>query len=434
MSSIPPIELKSLEDQAVFQEGKRRELLTRLADHAPFYKKLFSDLQLGPRQPDVLDYWNHIPTTTKEDLQDHNFDFLCIPPQQVAEYTATSGTLGRPVTIALSENDLHRLAYNEYLSFSSMGAAPGHVFQLMLTLDRQFMAGMAYYSGLRKLGAAAIRTGAGLPQMQWEVMHRLHPDGLVAVPGFLLKMIGYAREHHIDLAQTSVKKALVIGESIRDENLEPGILARQITAEWDIELYGTYASTEMQTGFTECSAGRGGHHHPELIYVELLDDEGYPVAPGAAGEVVISTFGVEAMPLLRYRTGDICRAYYEPCTCGRKSLRLGSVLGRKKQMIKYKGTTLYPPAVFDLLNETRIIEEYVVEVNSDEVGQDVILLHLSTVASSEDCLRILYPILQSRLRVVPEIRFHDAAQIHRMQFPGAGRKPLRFIDNRKKTE
>jgi len=433
MSFIPQEELKSLEEQAAFQDEKRKALLAWLGRRSPFYKKLFAGLQLDPLQPDILNYWNRIPTTSKDDLQNHNFDFLCIPRNEIAEYTASSGTLGRPVTIPLSANDLQRLAYNEYLSFCSMGMEPGQMLQLMLTLDRQFMAGMAYFSGLQKLGAAAIRTGPGLPQMQWETIQRLQPDGLVAVPGFLLKMINYAQEQHIDLKACKVNKALVIGESIRNEHLEPGALARQITSEWDIKLYGTYASTEMQTAFTECHAGAGGHHHPELIYAELLDDAGDPVEAGMPGEVTVSTFGIEAMPLLRYRTGDICRAYMEPCSCGRKTLRLGPVLGRKKQMIKYKGTTLYPPAVFDLLNAVRIIEDYVVEVSTDEIGQDRIILHLCSAVSPEECSRLLYPALQSRLRVVPEIRFHSSEQILHMQYPDAGRKPLRFIDKRKQV-
>lgn len=433
MSFIPQEELKSLEEQAVLQDGQRKALLNYLGQHAPFYKRLFASLQLDPFQPDILNYWERIPTTTKDDLQSYNFDFLCIPPNEIVEYTASSGTLGRPVTIALSGNDLNRLAYNEYLSFCSMGVEPGQVFQLMLTLDRQFMAGMAYFSGLRQLGAAAIRTGPGLPQMQWETIQRLQPDGVVAVPGFLLKMINYAKEHQIDLKTCKVKKALVIGDSIRDEQLNPGVLARQISEEWDIKLYGTYASTEMQTAFTECHEGAGGHHHPSLIYVELLDDAGNPVEAGMPGEVTVSTFGIEAMPLLRYRTGDICRAYTEPCSCGRKTLRLGPVLGRKKQMIKYKGTTLYPPAIFDLLHEATFIEDYVVEVNSDALGQDQIIIHLSSSVSMEECRNLFYPILQSRLRVVPEIQLHSAEQLVKMQYPNAGRKPLRFIDNRNIT-
>ncbi|MEZ4981869.1 MAG: hypothetical protein R2769_09845 [Saprospiraceae bacterium] len=104
-------------------------------------------------------------------------------------------------------------------------------------------------------------------------------------------------------------------------------------------MYSTYASTEMGTSFTECIEGNGGHHHPELLIVELLDDNNEPVHPGEIGEIVITTLGMEAMPLIRFKTGDLCRAYYEPCKCGRTTMRLGPILARKQQMIKLKRTT-----------------------------------------------------------------------------------------------
>ena len=115
----------------------------------------------------------------------------------------------------------------------------------------------------------------------------------------------------------------------------------------------------MQTAFTDCEHGNGGHHHPELIIVELLDHDNHPVAEGQPGEVTITTLGVEGMPLCRYKTGDVCQAYNSPCPCGRTTLRLGPVLGRKQQMIKLKGTTLYPPAVFDVINQVNEVTDYV---------------------------------------------------------------------------
>ncbi len=120
---------------------------------------------------------------------------MCVPQSKIIEYTATSGTLGSPVTIALTENDLQRLALNEYGSFLCADGQPDDIFQLMLTLDRQFMAGMAYYSGIRKLGAGIIRVGPGVPSLQWENIFRLRPTAIVAVPSFIVKLIQYAAEH-----------------------------------------------------------------------------------------------------------------------------------------------------------------------------------------------------------------------------------------------
>src|SRR5690606_32405741 len=134
-------------------------------------------------------------------------------------------------------------------------------------------------------------------------------------------------------------------------------------------------------------------------------DHDNPAQDGEYGEVTVTTLGVTGMPLLRYRTGDICALYSEPCSCGRHSRRLSPVLGRKQQMIKYKGTTLYPPAVFDILNNIPLVKEYVVEVFTGELGTDELKLHIYSEVPVDDCERHIKPALQSRLRVVPLLHF-----------------------------
>lgn len=412
------------------QEEKLQDLLRYVARHSPFYKALFAEHQIHISDIRSLSDLKLIPPTNKDDLQQRNNDFLCVPAEKVVEYTSTSGTLGGPVTIALTENDLNRLAFNEYNSFSCADGSKDDIYQLMLTLDRQFMAGIAYYSGIRKLGAGIIRLGPGVPALQWETIRRLNPTAIVAVPSFILKLIAFAKEAGIDVNKTSVKKAICIGENIRNTDFSLNILGRKITESWNISLYSTYASTEMQTAFTECSQGKGGHYQPELVIVELLDENNEPVEPYTPGEVTVTTLGVEGMPLLRYKTGDICMYFDEPCACGRTSLRLSSILGRRKQMIKFKGTTLYPPALFDLLNEREEILDYVVEVYSNEIGLDEVLLYVLPAENTEECDHRIRAYLQARLRVSPQIKYVSAQEIQKMQFNEASRKPFKFIDRR----
>ncbi|HLX67696.1 MAG TPA: AMP-binding protein, partial [Puia sp.] len=244
------------------QEQKLQELLAYTGRNSPFYRDLFDRNRIDISRIRSLDDLATLPTTTKEDLQQRNDDFLCVPRDRIAEYTTTSGTLGSPVTIALTTGDLDRLAYNEYLSFRCADGSSADTYQLMLTLDRQFMAGIAYYSGIRRLGAGVIRVGPGVPALQWETIRRLKPTVLVAVPSFLLKLIRYAKDYRIDPHGTSVRSAICIGENIRQADLSLNILGKKITESWNIRLYSTYASTEMQTAFTECGEGRGGHLQP----------------------------------------------------------------------------------------------------------------------------------------------------------------------------
>lgn len=412
------------------QEKKLRELLKYLDQHSPFYKELFAKHNINTGEIKTIEDLRLIPFTVKEDLQLRNNDFLCMERDKVIEYSSTSGTLGSPVTIALTENDLERLAYNEYASFMCADGSSEDIYQLMLTLDRQFMAGMAYYSGIRKMGAGIIRLGPGVPSLQWDTIMRLKPTSIVAVPSFIIKLIQYANEHHIDISSSSVKRAICIGENIRNPDFSLNILGKKITEAWNIKLYSTYASTEMQTAFTECSASCGGHMQPELIILEVLDEQGRQVAPGEPGEVTVTTLGVEGMPLLRYKTGDICSYHDETCSCGRTSVRLSPVIGRKKQMIKYKGTTLYPPALFDLLNEMENVTDYVAEVYSNEMGTDEVLLHIVPSKLTEECDRTIRANLQARLRVSPHIKYISDEELKKMQMPETGRKVVRFIDRR----
>jgi phenylacetate-CoA ligase len=412
------------------QEQKLQQLLVHLNQNSPFYKELFALYQVDINTIKTLEDLRRIPTTGKEDLQKRNNDFLCVPKDTVIEYASTSGTLGSPVTIALTESDLSRLTVNEYNSFTCADGTSQDIFQLMLTLDRQFMAGIAYYSGLRKLGAGIIRLGPGVPSLQLETIQRLNPTAIVAVPSFILKLIQAAKDHNVDLNKTSVKKAICIGENIRNTDFSLNILGKKITEAWNIKLYSTYASTEMQTAFTECSQGHGGHLQPDLVIAELLDEDNNAVPANTPGELTITTLGVEGMPLLRYKTGDMCMYFDEPCACGRHSLRLSPIIGRKKQMIKFKGTTLYPPAMFDLLNEMEEVLDYVVEVYSNEIGMDEVLLHLLPQDNSKECDNRIRAYLQARLRVSPHVNYITAEQIQKMQFPEATRKAIKFVDKR----
>jgi phenylacetate-CoA ligase len=422
MNYSPEAAFKSKEEIKRMQEKKLQETVSYLNEYSPFYKELFTQARFNVKGIKTLEDLHVLPVTTKENLQQHNDAFLCVPRNRIIEYSSTSGTLGSPVTIALTENDLERLTYNEYSSFVSAGGSANDIYQLMLTMDRQFMAGMAYYSGIRKMGAGIIRLGPGVPSLQWETILRLRPTAIVSVPSFILKLIDYASEHRIDMNSTSVQKAICVGENIRNADFSLNTLGKRITEAWNIKLFSTYASTEMQTAFTECSECRGGHLQPELLIVELLDETNKPVVAGQVGEVTITTLGVEGMPLLRYKTGDICVYDDRPCACGRNTLRLSPIVGRKKQMIKYKGTTLYPPALFDILNEMEDVIDFVAEVYSNEMGTDEVLIYILPVNFTEECNRKIRANLQARLRVSPHIKYITAEEIKKIQMPETGRK------------
>ena len=427
---IPEIEKAAAAKIKAFQEEKLKETLHYLDENSPFYKRLFKENKLQISEIKTLEDLQKIPVTTKDHLQRCNDDFLCVPKSEIIDYVTTSGTLGDPVTFALTDADLERLAYNEAISFACCGVGKEDTLQLMTTMDRRFMAGLAYFLGARKLGSGIIRVGSGIPELQWDSILKFKPTYLITVPSFLLKLIEYAQQHEIDLQNTGIKAAICIGEPIREQDFSLNILAKKIKKDWDIELFSTYASTEMSTAFNECEMHNGGHHHPELIIAEILDDNNLPVSEGEVGELTITTLGVQAMPLLRFKTGDMVQSYNEPCECGRKTMRLGPVVGRKKQMIKYKGTTLYPPAMYNILNDFSGIESYVIEIFHNELGTDEILIKIASENTSEELLLEIKDHFRAKLRVAPKVEFATSEEVEALRFPPLSRKPVDLIDRR----
>ena len=431
MDKYSAIQFKTPAEIKAYQEFRLAGELEYLNNHSVFYQRMFREEGIDISHIRTLEDLRQLPVTTKTDLQLHNDDFICVDKADIIDYVTSSGTLGDPVTFVLTGDDLDRLSYNEYLSFTTAGCTKQDVMQLMTTLDRRFMAGLAYYMGARELGAGVVRVGNGIPELQWDTIHRIHPSFCMVVPSFLVKLIEYAEVNGIDYNNSSIRKAVCIGEALRNPDFSLNTLGQRIHEKWSTPLLqSTYASTEMQSSFTECEACRGGHLQPELIIVEFLDDKNQPVAEGEAGEVTITTLGVRGMPLLRFKTGDICYHYMEPCSCGRNTVRLSSVLGRKGQMIKYKGTTLYPPALYDILDNIPDVKNYVVEVYTNDLGTDDILIRVGSDRQTEAFAKQIKDLFRSKVRVAPTIQFASPDYVAKIQMPQMSRKAIKFIDLR----
>lgn len=431
IKEINDIEFESVETINEFQNKRLQEALRYLEANSAFYQRMFKDNGIDIGQIQTTEDLVKLPFTEKKDLQLHNSEFLCVPTEKIVDYVTTSGTLGDPVTFGCTDSDLDRLAYNEMKSFSCAGIRPGNTIQLMTTLDKRFMAGLAYFLGIRKLGASIIRVGNGMPELQWDTINRLEPDTIMCVPSFILRLIEYAEKNGIDYRNSSIKRIIGIGEGLRDQDFNLNLLGKRIKEKWNVELFATYSSTEMGATFSECPFGCGGHVHPELIIVEIIGEDNQPVADGEVGEVVITTLGVEGMPLLRFRTGDISSKIVDKCACGRNSYRLTPLVGRKNNMIKLKGTTIYPPAINDVLDNTPYVVNYVVIVQNSYAGTDEVVVKVG-VASGQtfDVIKDLKDRFRSRIRVAPIVEVLSPEDVAKINNPANNRKPIKFIDRR----
>lgn len=401
------------------------------AMQVPFYKEHFTAAGLdfsGIRSVADLSF---LPFTTRQDLDDYPDRFGAGDEEKFRDIALTSGTTGNAVIVPYTEKDLRRLAFNEALAFYGTGVTKEDRVLLTVTLDRCFIAGLAYYSGATMLGATAIRSGPGQPERQWHTIHTLHPRIIVGVPTFLYELGLWGRENGIGVANCPVDTIVTIGEPARQPDHSPTTLGKKLQDIWGASLISSYGATEFETAFCECSEGIGGHVHPELMLVEVVDEEGNVLSEGQPGEVVVTPLGVEGFPLVRFRTGDIARYYDSPCGCGWNTRRLGAVEGRLAQRLKYRGTTLYPETIFNVLQESTVVSGAYVEVRRAADGSDDVTVVVGS-ASTMDGKR-LEESLQAHLRVRPPVVVRSAAEVEAIMTGDGGRKPRKFFDLRNNT-
>ena len=424
----PSLEFKTPKLIRTAQSLRLEQHLTYCAQHSPYYRRLFK--KAGIRINAIgLDNLASIPLTDKTDFARHNNEFLAVPQTDIVDIVLSSGTTGKPSRIMYTERDLQRLAYNEHLSFASCGITSADTALLTCTMDRCFIAGLAYFLGIRSLGAAAIRNGHGTLTSHMDIIRTIKPTVLVGVPSFLRRLGHFLKEHGLNPRKTSLRSLVCIGEPVSGQDMHPLKLGHDIEELWNAGVFSTYASSECITTFCECTARQGGHLHPDLAIIEIIDEQDQPVEPGTRGEVVLTPLAIQGMPLVRFKTGDISFLINEPCACGRKSPRLGPILGRKQHMMKVRGTSLYPQAVFAAMDEIRGMGDYYLEITNTAELSDELILHISARAGQPQANSIREH-LQSKLRVTPSIVIDPEDEIRHHLYSPESRKPVRIIDRR----
>jgi phenylacetate-CoA ligase len=399
-------------------------------EHSLFYRQHLSQFGGAAGTPVPLDDIACVPAIDKSVLSQSPDAFLCVPPERVVDIVTTSGTTGAPLMCRLTEADLQRLALNEHHSFRSAGLTKADTVLLAVTLDRCFIAGMAYFLGLRRLGCGIVRSGPATPLLSLEMLQRARVTAMVGVPSSLLLLAEKVAEAGLDAAKLGVRKLICIGESIRNEDFSLNGPGKLLEERWQARVYSTYGNTELASSLCECDAGRGGHLHPELLHLEAVDEAGRPLPDGEAGEITATTFGVEAMPLIRYRTGDFAAIHREPCTCGRRTLRLGPIVGRASQKLKLKGTTVFPAALKAVLDSSPEVSAYVILARRDAKGADAVEVRFAGGGNSNRTLRALRERFQGAVKVVPDLSRVSRARIEPLQMPQGARKRRYFVDLR----
>ncbi len=411
------------------------ELLQQTVSYAfetsTYYNKLFNEKGLLPSDITV-DTLQRLPFTTKLDIVQDNWAFLSVRKRDISEVVSTTGTTGAPIFLALTANDLERLTYNEERNFGHIGVGKGDLFHIAVTCDNLFIAGIAYYRGLIKLGASVVRIGPQSLTRHLDLLKEMKPTGIVAVPSFLYHLVRRANENNVDVKGLGMEKIVLIGDSIRNADFSTNTLGSFIEDSFAKKCYSTYGITEGQVSFYECEYYHGLHSHSDLVLVEIIDDNGELLKDGEIGELVITPFQIEGMPLLRYQTGDITFKISKPCPCGRDSVRIGPILGRKHHKLKVKGVTVYPNAIENVILGIKDIANYQIEAYTDDSQTDQIILRIGSNRNDNGFRSSLIDILRAKVRVTPNVEIESPEEIEKRLFEGGSRKAIKFKDRRNK--
>ncbi len=424
-----------LSKRAALVEIKERqlELLRHHLDYlqrcSPYYQRLFAASGFTPDQMTDLDQLQALPLTGKSELAKFNRDFLAVGEDEVVDICVTSGTTGEPVTLWQTETDLQRLAENERQAFVAAGITRHQRVLIGAALDRGFMAGLAYFLGLREIGATIIRAGSSSLGFLAEMLQRQRPDVLVGVPSLFLALARHLQHSGTDSTRLGIDKLICIGEPVRNPDLSLSPLGRSLAEHWSAQVLGTYASTETATAFADCEQGYGGHLLPELALLEIIDEGGNLLGSGQVGEVVVTPLGVTGAPLLRYRTGDMAVRFDQPCACGRQTPRLGPILGRREQMLKCRGTSLFPATIAHALHSMAAIQGHYIEVYPQHDFADEVKVVVGctdpTLTAEQVSARIA-----ALTRVKLAVTICSPAEIMRKTVYPDRRKPVTFFDYR----
>lgn len=413
------------------QTERLKTTVNFLYAHSPYYKNMFAEKGISIGSIKTLDDLQRIPIITKTDLLKSNKEFFCCDPANASDIVTTSGSTGlQPIIHPLTQSDLQRLAYNEQASFTIPDITANDTVMLTTALDGSFVAGLAYYLGIKRLGASIVRAGSKNINIQAETLKRFSITTVIGVPSNFIKLHHYCIGERIDTKRSTIKKMILIGETIRNEDFSLNQLGRRLSECYpEATLYSTYANTETCTSFCECSAGNGGHLHPDLAYIEIVDGNNQRVSDKTAGRLIITTFGCQGMPLLRYDTGDITFIVNEKCRCGRITQRIGPILGRQQNILKIGGVTFSQAQLENIILSMSSVEDYcvVIQDNNDAIQSVVVYFSSSEEAPRQTALTLKQNIWDA-VRISVETKNCTLDELKKIQTGTGARKPLRFIN------
>ena len=326
------------------QLGRLQTTLGRLLECVPPMRlRLHAAGVNHPSDVTSLKDLDKLPFSTKADLrQEYPFGLFAVPREAIMRVHASSGTKGKPTLVGYTRNDLDVWAEVAARTLALGGVRPGMVLHIAAGYGL-FTGGMGFHMGGERLGCTVVPAGAGFTQRQIMLMLDLGAQALKSTPSYALNLAATLQEMGLSASDLTLEVGLFGAEPWTEAMrpaIERGLGLRAVNDYGLSEIIGPGVSAE-------CIEVRNGMHIQEDHFLaEVVDPTtGKPVPAGQQGELVLTTLTKEALPLLRYRTGDLSSLDFAPCECGRTHARMSAVNGRLDDMLIIRGVNLYPTEV-----------------------------------------------------------------------------------------
>ncbi|PSP81193.1 phenylacetate--CoA ligase [Halobacteriales archaeon QS_4_69_225] len=374
-----PVEASDRSELRDLQSDQLQKTVQHAYENVPYYRDQFDEMGITPEDIQTVDDISELPFTTKEDFRDEYPDGLfAVDDEDVLRIHASSGTTGKPKIVSYTDNDLDIWSEVVARSLAASGAEAGDTVQNAYGYGL-FTGGLGLHYGTEELDATVIPIGSGQTQRQVELMIDLESDVFTCTPSYALYLAETAEEMGHDPADLPISTIIFGAEPCTDpmrEEIEEKLGVNGVDIYGLSEIIGPGVSCECH------EAQDGLHIWEDHFYPEIIDPQtGDPVDEGDEGELVLTTLTREALPVLRYRTGDLTTLYYDECECGRTMVRMDNVTGRTDDLLIVRGVNLYPSEIeHTILDIDGVAPHYRIDLYEED-NLDVMELTVETEQS-----------------------------------------------------
>jgi len=426
------IECMKSKDMRALQSARLIELVNRVYDHVPFYRKKMNDLGVKPGDIQSIDDITKLPFTCKSDLRDnYPFNLFAVPMKEIVRIHASSGTTGKPTTVGYTKNDIENWREVVARCLTMAGIGKDDIMQISYGYGL-FTGGMGVHYGAETVGCTVIPISGGNTRRQLQLMSDFNSTVLACTPSYALHLADALSENGYSLKDMKLKTG-VFGAEPWTENMR-----HELEKKWGIQAFDIYGLSEiMGPGVAnDCKCHAGLHVHEDHFFPEIVHPDTKESLPdGQEGELVFTTLTKEGIPLLRYNTRDLSTLNREPCLCGRTTVRMKKITGRSDDMLIIRGVNLFPSQIEHVLLEMGETSAHYMLYVDRENNLDTLELKVElddskltdTIRDLQNLSRRIEHSLNSAIGLHVKVTLVQPKTIARSEG-----KAVRVVDNRKK--